>query len=155
MKKLLGIGVVIVLILVLAFWFSNRSSDVNPGIYSGSQNVTTASLDGKIFQLTNYNGTELLNSPYVLLFEDGALNITFCNNMFGQYNLSGDIIQASLIGTDMSCSQLANIMEMESRFGMIMNEGAKISLNGNVLSIASIDNEQTVFVFGEPKEFSN
>ena len=105
-------------------------------------------LDGLNFRLKSYNGIPLpASQKYDLSFKDGSLTTKFCNAMDGSYIIKDNSIQAGLRGTDMACSEPANIMEMESRFGLILNDGAKFSLQGNTLTLTGNNPEKTVFVF--------
>lgn len=154
MKKLLGIGIISVIVIVAAVWGWNRSTIVwAPPLFSPGQNINTSTnsgtgLDGTTFHLTSYNGT-VLPQKYILSFKDSALKTRFCNAMDGIYVFDriNSLIQADLISTDMACSEPANIMEMEAMFGSILSSGALLSFGSNTITFSGSNPEKTTFVF--------
>lgn len=98
------------------------------------------------FELESFNGEKVsAGSKYTLSFNETNIQAKFCNGMGGAYTLEGDVIKApQMISTLMVCQTPANLMTIESTFGKILSEGAKISQDGNSLSISKDTN---TFVF--------
>lgn len=94
-------------------------------------------LDGKKFQLVKFNGLDIpVQQKYTLAFADGALSARFCNGLGGSYELKNSTIVATqLMGTLMYCEQPTNIMELEQAFGTTLSVGAKVTLQGDTLTL--------------------
>lgn len=108
---------------------------------------TESDLNGEIFRMISYNGTEVSSDvKYLLSFKDESLSINFCNTINGRYLLDSNSIKAdNLLSTKMYCSSPTGIMEMESAFISMLNYGAIIYKSDNkiILSYA----KGTVMVF--------
>lgn len=88
------------------------------------------------------------DQDYILTVTTDSLSIKFCNQMGGNYTITDEgRIQGILVSTQMFCSEPENIMTLESLFGVIIGEGANMSLDEeNSVIIYSADN-QTSFAF--------
>ncbi len=92
--------------------------------YQSSQRPS-AILDHNSFRLVSYNDTAIpSDQEYVLSFENGRLHTQFCNIMGGDYTVSGGTIKALVVSTLMYCEQPAGLMDIESDFSRIINDGA-------------------------------
>lgn len=172
-KKYIYIALAAVLVIVIALLFTNSNKDQNNITEENTPNsatpsndstnsvsvkpkpqnnvvlpkfITTSSLEGSVYRLKSYNGVAVpQDSKYSLSFEKETLSAKFCNNMSGFFILDGGKITASnLASTKMFCTSPEGVMEMETKFGSIVNLGANIYQNGNDIVISSKD---AAFIF--------
>ncbi len=110
----------------------------------------SASLDGKTFRLTSFNGAAVpagaaTDSKPSVAFNGNQINAKFCNGMGGTYALTNNVMKASMIGTMMYCTTPVGLMDYEQQFGSMLNTGATVSLSGNTLTFAGTDSKKMVF----------
>ncbi len=103
------------------------------------------SLESKNFKLVEYNGQDFFaQGDYSLTFSEGVISAKFCNGLGGEYVLEDNVLQADLVGTLMYCETPIGLMEIESVFSRIINEGATVSLE-EVLVLTGAKGEELVF----------
>jgi heat shock protein HslJ len=115
---------------------------------TGTQGIAPGSvnLNGSTFRLFSFDGARIpQGTNYTLTFTDKTLGAKFCNGMGGDYTLKDGIIKAQLVGTLMFCSEPADLMNFETTFGRILNEGAGFILQGSTLTITGSKGEKMVF----------
>ena len=128
-----------------------------PGVASttpptaGAATGLSASLDGKTFRLTSFNGKAVTavtgdnGQNSTVAFKGNQINAKFCNGMGGTYALTNTVMKASMIGTMMYCTTPVGLMDYEQQFGAMLNTGATVSLSGNTLTFAGADSKKMVF----------
>lgn len=146
MRKILVILLVLILVFVGYSIFTQKKKITNNTDVNSS---TTSEVPEQKYRLHSFNGQVIPEDQnYTLTVTTDSLSIKFCNQMSGNYTITDEgRIQGILVSTQMFCSEPENIMTLESSFGVIIGEGANISLDeGNSVIIYSADN-QTNFVF--------
>lgn len=104
-------------------------------------------LESKNFKLIEYNSqTPPGGGDYSLTFSAGVISAKFCNGLGGEYTLEDNIVQADLVGTLMYCENPIGLMEIESVFSRIVNEGATVILDSDNLTLLGSSGEKLVFV---------
>ncbi len=96
-------------------------------------------LDGQSFRLVSFNGEDVPETAaYTLAFENGSVQAKFCNNMNGRYELSeGGLLKAPvLVSTLMFCAEPANLMDIETSFGGLMDLGALLTREDGNLTLS-------------------
>jgi heat shock protein HslJ len=133
-KKYLAIAIIVLAVIAGGVYIvSQKKGEDGMGTVP-----TAANLDGSTFTLTSYNGAPVSGDrKYTLTFDKGSVSAKFCNGLGGEYTLKGGMISGNLFGTQISCTQPSNIMELEAAFGAMFNEGAKILLQGNTLALTT------------------
>lgn len=105
-------------------------------------------LIGRTFALRAFNGelfetAEGMRTPTVA-FQDGMRVVgRNCNQFTGQGEYENGILKAKLAATLMMCVQ-QKLMDVEHAFSTMVNEGAAVTLAGDVLTLASADNKTTL-----------
>ncbi len=104
-------------------------------------------LSGSTFKAISFNKTPIISTPYPTLSfnTDGTLSARFCNSIGGEYTDTYGILTAPhLIQTLMYCIQPDNLMDMETSFVTLLQNGASYERNGNILTIQK-NNIELVF----------
>lgn len=146
MRKILVILLILVLIVLGYSIFTQKNKNTNSTDISPS---TVSDMLEQKYRLYSFNDQLIPEDQnYILTVTTDSLSIKFCNQMNGNYTITDQgRIQGILVSTQMFCSEPENIMTLESSFGVIVGEGANMSLGeGNSVIIYSADN-QTNFVF--------
>lgn len=149
-KKMLKLGGcallfgVSLIILIIYIFFRTFMSGVDSLNEANKQYVLTA-LDGSSYVLTAYNDDEIDNGQYTLTFTDGQLNARLCNSMSGTYTYTGGLLNSMPASTLMYCETPAGLMDIESAFGQLLQYGARVSIEGNILTLTGTDG--TVMVY--------
>ena len=126
---------------ILVSMASPSASAPSNGSSSGSVN-----LEGSTFRLVSASGITVPSAgPYLLTFENGRVGVKFCNSMGGTYTLENGVLSGQMVSTLMYCGEPAGLMDLESRFGSLMHEGAAVTLTGNTLTLSGKDGVNMVF----------
>ncbi|MEK7552070.1 MAG: META domain-containing protein [Patescibacteria group bacterium] len=145
MKKLLGIGLIIIVIIAIA-WFSNQSSKVNAPISTG-QNLNE-SQDSILWTDWEWQNTALANGTKIEapgndkfkinLGEDNTFTGTAdCNTIQGGYALSGGTINIdSIATTKMACATGS----LEAEFSQGLSQADSFEIVDDELRITLADN---------------
>jgi hypothetical protein len=129
-----------------------KSSDPKP-MTSTTPVPSTPGLNGYTFRLTAYNGIVIPNGDIYTVtfkagnptFEDGFITAKFCNTLTGSYRIKNGVINGGISGTRMTCTEPKDVMNLEGAFGVLIDGGSKLTLEGNALTLS--DNVKTmVFV---------
>ncbi len=125
---------------------ANVSTTTTPPVQVSTGGVNVKGpLDGLGFRLLTYNGVGFLpGTTYLLGFNEGKINASFCNSMTGTYSISGTRISTTgLASTKKLCNSPVDIMEHEASFSRNLTNGATYTLEGATLTIKGED----TFVF--------
>lgn len=146
MRKILVMLLVLILVFVGYSIFTQKKKITNNTDVNSS---TTSEVPEQKYRLHSFNGQVIPEDQnYILTVTTDSLSIKFCNQMGGNYTITDEgRIQGILVSTQMFCSEPENIMTLESSFGVIIGEGANMSLGEeDSVIIYSADN-QTSFAF--------
>jgi heat shock protein HslJ len=99
--------------------------------------------------LTQFNTTTIdASQVYTISFEGELgtkMNAKFCNNMGGQYSVVQGVLKANLVTTEMACVKPENLMLIENTFGSMLVDGARMTVNGDTLTL--VDSLKNIMVF--------
>ncbi len=101
---------------------------------------STDELNGRSYRLYSIDG-EILDKEtnYIVSFSEGRVAAKFCNNVVGDYISNNGIIKGLMVSTLMYCASPTDIMKIEDQFAVMMNDGAKFTINKNTLSLENGD----------------
>lgn len=114
---------------------------------------STTGLNGSTFRLTSYNGAVIPGGEIYTVsfragnaaFEDGFITAKFCNTKTAPYRITKGVISGDITGLNAYCPEPKGVMDLEGAFGVLIDGGAKLTLQGNSLTLT--DNIKTmVFV---------
>ena len=138
-KLVLGIALAVLAIViagVTVYMIFARTG--TPIVIDVTTNITADDLNYKLFRIISLDGVSIpTEQEYFVTFFDGSVSARICNTISGGFNIADNIITGALAQTLKYCDSPPGIMNIESAFATLFNDGASINLADNILTLSS------------------